>query len=321
MQHKGKIFAVLALIAAVVFGLWLWWRPADSVAPKMVSAKAADGADIGSARSGNGPVSAGRTVWARRFATGRGTGNTDLLVSTIKEANDCLLYHAKRRELGYMVDDERWADLSSKTPETLRNMDASSAESLLVVQRLEDSCTDSDEAQLIALVNSAVLDAALKGNAEAESCFVLFGPAPGQGPGNPPSGESAEVLLANYVKYAPEFGARALERGDPRVGVKALLAYTLPPPRHYSAVDELPKSDPVLTWRAARLASLRALPTQREMIDEALSMFAKKNVISPSDIAKGDTWAKEAFEQDFKGQPPINVESPTNCYATPELVP
>ncbi|WP_132864817.1 hypothetical protein [Stenotrophomonas sp. ATCM1_4] len=321
MQYKGKILVVVALVVAVVFGFWLWWRPANSVVPRMVSAEAAGEADVESARAGDGPAPAGRTVWARRFATGQGAGDTDLLVSAIKDANDCLLYHVKRRELGYMVEDERWADLSSKTPETLRNMDASSAESLLVVQRLEGSCQDSDEAQLIALVNSAVFDAALKGNAEAESCFVLFGPAPGHGPGNPPSGESAEVLLERYVKYAPEFGARALERGDPRVGVKALLAYTLPPPRHYSAVDELPKADPILTWRAARLASLRALPMQREMIDEALSKFAKMDVISPSEIEKGDAWAKEAFEREFKGQSPINVESPTDCYATPELVP
>ncbi|TDB28386.1 hypothetical protein ATCM_12355 [Stenotrophomonas sp. ATCM1_4] len=60
---------------------------------------------------------------------------------------------------------------------------------------------------------------------------------------------------------------------------------------------------------------------QREMIDEALSKFAKMDVISPSEIEKGDAWAKEAFEREFKGQSPINVESPTDCYATPELVP
>src|SRR5690606_12557552 len=133
-----------------------------------------------------------------------------------------------------------------------------------LVQRLDGFCKGSDKNQLAQVFSDAVFDAALKGSPDAQTCFLLMGPSPWQFSGAI-SAEKSE--LGRHSRYTPDFTQKALERADPRVAMRALSSFVNLPHGHASWTDGLPKPDPALTWRAARLASLRALPEQRARIE------------------------------------------------------
>jgi hypothetical protein len=129
-------------------------------------------------------------------------------------------------------------------------------------------------------------------------------------------------LRNRYLKYAPIFMQSALERGDPYVADWALYQYIASPPvDRPSTLQEIPKADPYLTWQAARLASLRALPDQRKRLEDWLAQLKEQNLLQPDDINRADAWARETYEQDFAGQPPLNLDSATSCYSSPDLAP
>ncbi len=319
MQYKKNIYVVLVAIAVAAIGAALWWKldEKSDVSPQ-VAVNGVGGGAAGMDGDGTSGSEADPSEWARRWAQTRDRKDLDSVVRSFKEANDCLAYHVSLREVDSILHDKEWDDLSRETQATLENMDASSARNVSVVRRLEKFCKGSDQRQLAEAFSSAIFNAALQGSPDAEACFVLVGPSPWQ---VPESGPSGKLEMDRYLKYAPAFSQRALERGDPRVAVTALYRYVASTPVHPSAIDDLPKSDPSLTWRVARLASLRALPEQRERIEFYLSEFGKKEVVSPSEITKADAWAAETYQREFSGQPSIDVDSPVQCYSSPDLAP
>lgn len=316
MRRKKLILSMMSIILVVALGTWLFGSQVNKpvVSPHISSDKPVVGAP-GSEKTDSAPKDT--SLWAQKLATTRGNQDLDSIVASFKDANDCLLYHGARREVDSILGDEQWNDLANLTPETLKNMDSSSERSVRIVQQLGALCNGSDERQLISVAREAVLTAALKGSPVAEACFVLFGPASWQGPGYP----VMEPMVDSYMQYATEFTNKALENGDPIVAPRALHRYIASPPLHPSEIDDLPKADPALTWRAARLASLRAQPQQRAVLERDLAEFAKQRLLSASDIARADSWAKETFDRQFSGQAPIDLDFPTQCYSSPGLAP
>lgn len=315
MRHKYKILAALLLVAG---GSAYLWGERDSESDRSASSQVTSNESGQLSDAGAGDVSQRPSERARHREATRGSGDLDSTVLTFKQATDCLAYHEAVSEVRSLLKDERLEDLSNETLETLRAMDTASARNVSLVERLEQFCKGSDKSQLARVFSNAVFDAALKGNPDAQACFLLMGPSPWQGSG-PISGGTAEIR--RHSQYAPEFTQKALQRADPRVAVRALHSYVASPTGHASWTDGLPMPDPVLTWRGARLASLRALPDQRAVIELQLSTFGKTGVLSPSDIQSADRWARGTFEREFRGEDAINVDSAVPCYSSQDLAP
>lgn len=317
MLYAKQISAGLVVVAIVAIGV-LQWRQQDTnpTAPPQTSSNgssvATDDQDAGSKSA----TKVESSEWARRREATRGTQDLDSIVGAYKGANDCLVYHSVLHEVDSMLNGKQWNDLSGETLVALENMDVTSARNLSIVRKLEAFCSGSDQRALAEVFSNAVFDAALRGKSDAEVCFVLSSISRLK---SAESASSLESQVDRYLKYAPAFSQKALERGDPRVAVKALSRYVASPSVHPSWLDNLSTADPNLTWRVARLASLRSLPEQRARMEYDLSELGKRGVLSPSEITRADAWAVETFEREFSGQAPINVDSPVQCYSSPEL--
>lgn len=315
MRHKYKILTALLLVAG---GSAYLWGGQDSESNRSASSQVTSNESGQLSGAGTGDASQRPNESARHREATRGHGDSGSTVLTFKQATDCLAYHEAVSEVRSMLEDERLEDLSDETLETLRAMDTASARNVSLVERLEAFCKGSDRDQLARVFSNAVFDAALKGDPDAQACFLLMGPSPWQGSGPIPA---AAAEIGRYSQHAPEFTQKALQRADPRVAVRALHSYVKSPTGHASWTDGLPKPDPVLTWRGARLASLRARPDQRAVIELQLSAFGTTGVLSPSDIQSADRWAQGTFEREFRGEDAINVDSPVPCYSSQDLAP
>ncbi len=318
MQQKRIIPVVLLLVIGVGVALWLRLE-SDSMPFTTAQTVEGDGAGLGGkpVQTSNGVLQQS-SEWERRWLAARNSQDLDSVVLAFKQATDCLAYHDAVSKIQSMAKDNGLDDLSEETLSTLRNMDASSARHALLVQRLDGFCKGSDKNQLVQAFSSAVLDAALKGSPDAQTCFILMGPSAWQGSGSIPN---ADTIFRRHIQYTPEFTQKALERADPRVAVRSLYRYVASPQGHASWTDGLPKPDPALTWRAARLASLRAGPEQRADIEQELTVLGEMGVLSAEVIAEADDWAKRTFNAQFVGQAPINLDSPVPCYSSPDLAP
>lgn len=315
MRRKCKIHAALLLVAGVSAYLWVGQESASTRSASS-QVEPVESGQLSDSTAGDAPERTSER--ARPWEAMRVSDDLDSLVLAFKQANDCLAYHAAMSEMRSMLEDERLEDLSNETMETLRAMDAESARYALLVERLEGFCKGSDKRQLAQVYSDAVLDAALKGNPDAQACFLLMGPSPWQESG-PITQVPAKIEL--HFRHTPDFTQQALQRADPRVSVQALHRYVDTPSGHASWTDGLPMPDPVLTWRGARLASLRARPDQRPPIEFMLSLFGKTGVLSPADIQSSDRWAQNTFERQFRGAVAINVDSPVPCYSSQDLAP
>lgn len=310
----------IAVFGIVMAGMWLWRIREDSP-PSPPAEPRSNASDViaHDENTGNEPIAkADSSEWARHQIARRGNSDIESVVRAFKEANDCLHYQVARHEINSMLNDERLDDLSDETLATLEGIDAMSSKRFSVVRKLEAFCSGSDREALADAYTDAILEAALRGNPDAQSCFVISSVFPQD---RMKSVSSAEALARRYVKYAPVFTKNALERNDPRVAANALYKYVETPSGHPSPLDEMPKADPYLTWRAARLASLRVLPNQRERLEYDLAAFRKQNILSPDEIKRADASAMAIYERDFIRQPPIDVDSLTSCYSSPDLAP
>lgn len=321
MKYKKTIYtATLIIVVGGVCAL-LWWRKDKGLAssePPQVMANGNDLAANGTAVDLVGSKPADSSEWARVRAETRGNKDLDSIVRAFKLATDCLAFHDAVDEVNSLLKDESLGDLSTETLATLQRMDASSSRNVSLVQRLDGLCKGSDKNQLVHAFSDAVFEAAMKGNAEAQTCFLLMGPSPWQGSRSIPAEESE---VGRYTTYAPGFTQKALERADPRIGVKVLASYVESSQGHASLNDRSPQPDPALTWRAARLASLRALPEQRSIIAYRLAAFRDAGGLSSLAVKQADDWAKEVFDREYAGQSPIDVDSPVECYSSPDLAP
>lgn len=312
-RRTYKILAALLLLAGGSTYLWVRQedrsnRPAPSQAASVGSGQSSDASGIAEQPGG----------LAHHWEATRASGDVDAIVLAFKQANDCLLYHAAVNGMRSMLEDERRGDLSNETVETLRMMDAESARYAFVVERLEGFCKGSDKRQLARGLSNALFEAAVRGNPDAQTCFLLMGPTPWLG-SRLITEEAAEI--ERHIRHTSGFTQQALQRADPRVSVQALHRYVNTPNGHASWTDTVPMPDPVLTWRGARLAALRALPDQRADVESLLALFVKTGALSPADIQSADRWAQDTFERQFRGEGAINLYSAVPCYSSPELAP
>ncbi|WP_141058018.1 hypothetical protein [Stenotrophomonas rhizophila] len=319
MHYVKQISSVVVVAAVVAVCAWQW-RHHDEAATAQPAALARTADAVAEGHASAAADSAGKDAskWARRREATRASRDLGTVVRAYKEANDCLLYHSARHEVDALLEGKQWNSLSSETLATLEAMDASASTVLSTVKTLDAFCSGSDPQALAEASSAAVFDAAVRGNPDAEVCFVMSGISASDGS---ESASFVKSLVDRYVAYAPVFSQKALERGDPRVAVRALARYAASPAVHPSWRDGVPKADPVLTWRGARLASLRSLPEQRERIEYNLAELRKLGVLSPTQIAQADAWAAATFTREFSGQAPINVDAAEQCYSSPGLAP
>lgn len=319
MRYRAKICTAIMVISILAIGAVSWRQQILQPSPSrnVPSSAGVGGRDI-DVTNGLHPDRVQSGGWAQRRAVRRELHDLDAVVATYKEANDCLAYHSARQEVSSILGEKQWDDLSRETLETLENMDASSARNMHVLRELEGLCRGSDQKQLAEVFSSAVFEAALQGSPDAEACFVLSGVSPLE---VSESVASVHTEVNRYLQYAPIFTRNALERGDPRVAARELSRFVASASVHPSWLDNLPGADPRLTWRGARLASLRALPEQRERMEHDLVELGKRGVLSPSEVTQADAWARDVFERQFAGQASINVDSPIQCHSSPDVAP
>ena len=324
MRFRKRPIVVLAIVVVAAVSVWLWPRgdadpvPILSDKQDIVAPQAQQQVGVDAGTAARDAVSDG-SEWADRHAAREDADVVESVTRSFKETSDCLRYHAARRELNAVLSDERLGDLSRETLATLERLDVTSRRQLSVVRQMEALCYGSNEDALALEYIESILKAALSGDADAESCFVISNVSPSRKVSA--SAEWMNSLMERYVKYAPTFTTNALERGDPYVAANALYRYVASPMFHPSVLDTMEKADPQLTRRMARLAALRALPEQRARLEYGLAEFDKLNILAEADIARADDWARTAYEQEFSDQPPIDLDSQAPCYSSPELAP
>lgn len=316
---KRKAFVLLAVLSLGVIGVWfLWhWYPAASqlrdagVAFSRQNGMAAIAASIPSAASSGTPV----VQRARPHDLGNAAGQLQAVVRRFKESSDCLLYHTARNEIEYLLSDERLGDLAERTHQTLEYTDTQTERYLRILRRTEASCSSTDQIALAHAYADAVLEAALLGDPDAQSCFVLAGT--GWRPEIDPA--AAKIWFDRYLRYAPDFMEISLERGDPYVATRTLYRSTSSPSLSPSEMDAMKLPDALLIYRAAKLASLRALPEQRARMERRLAVLKERSHLQSDAITVADEWAGATYAREFAGQQPINPESYAPCYSSPHL--
>lgn len=314
MRNMIKVIIVFTLIGVIALGVWRWGEPADSPSDLVLN----DENRISLERSTENATRSkdGSSEQTHPHSRRESTGVVEA-TRIFKEASDCLLYHTALDELALLRDDDRLGDLSNETLATLEDMDATSSQYLSIVRETESRCVGSDREALARVYGDAILRAALLGDPDAQSCFVIGSVSPLK----ITSPESLAHFEDRYLKHAPAFTESALERGDPRVAANALYRYVASPVFHHSRLDGMPKADPYLTWRTARLASLRALPKQHAHLEKRLKMFEEMDLLQPDEISQGDEWARATYEREFADQPQVDLNSLEPCYSSPDMAP
>jgi len=310
MLRTKTYVAAITLLAAAIVG-WVSAEPEKPVTvPTMLAPNNGQAATMPLRRETTSASDANQSQRPK-------TAPTSALIEVFKHANDCLLYHEARDRLDALLGDEQWNDLSSLSQPRLKRLDESSAKDMSIVQRLSETCAGTDPIHLADQSVEATFSAALQGDAIAEACFAVQGPTPW---GLATTGKDQSALFTRYVRYVPEFRRRALEADNPLIAKLTLFNYTATV-MHPSRLDTIPKEDPVLTWRAARLASLRTSDEERLALESQLEAFAGMGWISPAQITAADAWAKNRFDQKYSGGPPIDLGSFAYCYASSDLLP
>ncbi len=295
--------AMATVIVILLFGVWLWAGRKNGSEPLSDGYSATDRQEKAKAYS---------SEWARRLAVKGGTNNLASASEAFRESRHCVLYYAALREIASELNDERLDDISGESLATLEDADATTRRYLLIVNQTKALCAGSDQRAVENVYIEAILKAALLGDPDAEGCFVLSGATTIFE--DERSAESVAALEDRYLKYAPIFMQKALERADPYVAARALYQYTASPPVHPSKLDNLPRADPYLTWRAARLALLRATPEHRARMERRLEALQQQHVLQPDAIKNADDWARATYERDFAGQSALDLDSEAPCY-------
>ncbi len=318
MAHKKKVLVLCLLAGITAVGAYLWERSEVGRSPQMPKVEAEGTLSRDEGIKTPSIASSAMSDGVRRHRTDWKTSNdVEMVTRVFEETGDCLLYHSARKELDAVLNDERLGDLSTETAATLERLDATSRRHVSIVRQTEQRCRGSNQEALAQAYTLAPFKAALLGNADAESCFVI-------GPLSPLETTNAEALASledRYLIYAPIFTKNALARFDPYVAEHALNRYVASPRVHPSRLDRASRADPYSTWQVARLASLRALPEQRKRLEEKLALFDAQQFLRADDIRRADAWARATYERAFAGQPPVNLDSQTPCYSSPDLAP
>lgn len=258
--------------------------------------------------------------WSRRLAA---RGNASDLKSTIeifKESGNCLQYFVALHEIAAAQGNDHLNSVpQAATPASGRiypNLQRASS----VLAQTKTFCSGSDEESVARVYMSSLLNAALLGDADAQSCFIITGAAI-PSPKVMLSGRYTQYLESRYIEHSAVFTQSALERADPYVAENAIYKYIESPSLHPSARDNLPLPNPYLTFRAARLASLRALPEQSVSLQKSLTTFEKLDLLTDDEIASADEWAQATYARDYSNAPKLDLNRFTPCHSLKETTP
>lgn len=316
MRRSTQIVISIAVLAFISAIAWLWLQQRPKTLGTIDSARASQQTSTAPEAS-HVPSDTRMSGWEQTVASARGKQDASTLEDLFERAHDCLLYARAKDRVDELLVDERWRDLSDITPERLQALDRSSAKAVRVVQELGDYCHGSDPAQLARASSDALFAAALQGSAVAESCYFSMGPSAWGVPRTP---QEKQAELERYLRFAPDFRQRSLERRDTLLVTRSLFEYT-GTPMDASPLSALRKADPYLLWRSARLASLRALPEQRVSVEAQLERLGNMGLLSPQQIAVADRWATDIYQREYSREAPVDIDSDAKCFASHDLVP
>ena len=248
--------------------------------------------------------------WARRLAARGDRRDLDAVIETFQESMQCHHYHDSVELLQVSINDPRKKDLSTLSLRELAEMDNTAMLEQAVIDRARTLCEGSDRAAVERAYHLAMLDAALRGDPDAQTCFLRDG----SDTRNWSSQEFQQSVAPRYSEYVGLFTEACMERADPWVGLSILNEYwTISPFATPIANRLVPLPDIVRTWQVARLASLRAPPELRATIEGRLSDIAERALIAPEDIERADAWAQATWEKEFSDEPPFDFDRYGAC--------
>ncbi|MFN3704269.1 hypothetical protein [Thermomonas sp.] len=307
-MRTSRIIAVFVLASLVVFAAFLWQRLENQNERKSNEVEV----DFPEPLHSLGFPLANKTKpseWARRQAAREGVSDMETVVEAFRESGNCLQYFVAQHEMATINGDARNAGGASSDDMgiSLRRYEA-------ILDQTKDLCSGSDEETVARVYMASVLRAALQGDADAQSCFVISGSVI-PSPKVMVSGRYTKYLESRYLAHVATFTQSALERGDPYVGRNAINRYLSSPATHDSMRDTLPLPDPYLTLRASYLASLIALPAQRASLEKSISTFEKLHILPNSEIISARKWAEDAFARNYSNAQKIDLGSFTPCHS------
>lgn len=323
-----KVVFVLVAVMAVV-GAWLAWSRDPPVRVPVASSKVERSTLNPAELSEPPPIdlatqikpprlnSADSTIaisdtseWARRLAARGDRRDLDAVIETFQESMQCQHYYAALKMLQVAVNDPRKKNLSTLSLNELAEMDDTATLEQAVIDRTRALCEGSDRAAVERAYLYAMLDAALRGDPDAQTCFLRDGSLIR----NWSSQEYWRLIGPQYYEYRKSFIHAGMDRADPWVGFWELSRYlraTGPDPLPMTSSEPVP--DIIRIWEVARLASLRAPPYLRSMTEDMLNSVAERALISPEDIARADAWAQATWEKEFSDQPPFDFDRYGAC--------
>lgn len=336
MRKRARRIGIFILVVAIVLmAIWVWWLGEHSGVVSVPSSAVvrihlepetrADASDaiaaiksrVAAARTRHaamvhpiGSVEMDTSEWARRLAARGDRRDLDAQVETFEESMQCRNYHSAFESFRNFQNDPRYQGLDELSPRDLEQVDDTLARLQTVMERAETLCEGSDNKAVERAYHDALVNAALLGDSAAQACYIVRGP---QLP-RPVSRDEVNSSMNQYLENAPVLTQMALERADPSVAWHALYQFVASPPTHPSAYDAIPLPDAFLTWRAARLMSLRATPELRSELEERLEEMARRGFIGADDIDRADAWANARYEQAFAGQAPVDASNLNPCY-------
>lgn len=321
-MKPSKPMKVMLVVATclVVAGAWLAWpreQPMDGlVAPSKVE-RATPTIEMGAPPSvdlatrikhSSKPAVPTEAVpdtseWARHLAARGDRRDLDAVIETFQESMQCHHYHDALEMLQASINDPRKKDLTTLSLRDLREIDDTLTLEQAVIDRAGALCEGSDRAAVERAYHLAMLDAALRGDPDAQTCFLRDG----SDTNNWSLQEFQQWVAPRYSEYVGLFTERGLDRADPWVGLVMLNEYWTDSPFATPIANRMvPLPDIVRIWEVARLASLRAPPELRATIEDRLGDIAERALISPEDIARADVWAQATWEKEFSDEPPFD---------------
>ncbi len=321
MQTSKPMMVFVLLVVLIVTGAWLTW-PRD---PAVIMPEASSKVEppslsrfemaepprvewVAQIKPPRNPTDSTAIVldtseWARRFAARGDRRDLEAVIETFQESMQCHHYHDAVAYLQVISENPRNKDLGKLNLRDLEELNQDMARRQAIIDRASALCKGSDRIAVNRAYQRAMLDAALRGDPNAQTCFLKDG---GDTRYWDPQ-EYQQLVGYSDTDLNSLFTKAGLERADPYVGYLEISRYMraigLEP---LPTTPSEPSPDIVRVWEVARLASLRAPPYLRSMTEDMLNSVAERALISPEDIERADAWAQATWEKEFADEPPFD---------------
>lgn len=303
-KKQPLILTICILVTGLIFFFW-WPGSRDAANPVTTDKIAPPDITTQAQKPQTSNANYGVSEWARRMTARSNADDLESMTETFKESGNCLYYFIARSSANKSYAEE------GATPERKLLWQS-------VLEQTEALCRGSDEETVARAFMVSVLEAAKKGNADAQSCFVILGD-------NFPSvnyemrARYGKYLQARYIEHGPAIIQSALERGDPYVAYMLIYrhlpsGFIVDNPR----VEEMiPPPDPYLTYRAAQLALYRTPPefSSHKSLENNLNKFVELEILPDDKIVRAEDWAKTTYAHEFAHTLPIDPSKQTPCHS------